>query len=626
MILKFPPLSGGTSIGLNDPGIETFEGNYAHYIVRECAQNSLDAASSSNAPVRLSFKAYSIDKDEIEFHGDLLNSLKSARDYWPNQPKAAKFFHEAIRQLDQRSTSFLRISDSGTTGVAGTDEDRDSPWNGLVKSRGVSIKEDSGSGGSFGIGKDAPLAGSACRTVLYSTKTRDGGVAFQGVTRLVTHLDGNGTETQGTGFIGNYDEESNKHSAIREELLIPVPFRRGTALTGLDIWIVGFKYPTQEWQQLFEGAALANFWPAIQLGKIEFEIGNQLVGRDSLSNLMEKWRSSHPVKNQFPFYQSIKSTERKEFQKKLETAGACTLRVLTGRELPRKIAMTRKTGMIIYPAPFRVLRMPFAGLFVCESDEGNALLKTLEPPSHDKWDESRNADDPRAKKSLQEIKHFIRESLKSLIPESTSDSFNEDLLSKYLPDEEDDELPDSSAGDDGEPDLGGSPKIDDQDAVVRPPSAAVVLVKSAAGDFGKNDGTGGGGSETPDGREGDGKNTGGKQGAAGGDPGTGGGSSSAPQKPSLKLRSWTSSSAGWDYDLVIRSSEEYSGNLLVMAMDEDGREEEVKVESAMEISTGRVYETVGNQVNNVTLPQDNPTNWRVKVGSGAKVSLRVKPA
>jgi len=50
MKLKFPPLSGGVIQGLNDAGIETFEGDYAHYVVRECAQTSLDAGASQHEP------------------------------------------------------------------------------------------------------------------------------------------------------------------------------------------------------------------------------------------------------------------------------------------------------------------------------------------------------------------------------------------------------------------------------------------------------------------------------------------------------------------------------------------------------------------------------------------------
>ncbi len=53
MRLRFPPLAGGVIQGLNDAGIETFVGDYPHFVVRECAQNSLDAAASHEKAVRM---------------------------------------------------------------------------------------------------------------------------------------------------------------------------------------------------------------------------------------------------------------------------------------------------------------------------------------------------------------------------------------------------------------------------------------------------------------------------------------------------------------------------------------------------------------------------------------------
>lgn len=66
--LYFPQLNGGVEQGLNDAGIETFEGEFQQQIVRECTQSALDArftaggqvpiglqiAASSKAPFNLS--------------------------------------------------------------------------------------------------------------------------------------------------------------------------------------------------------------------------------------------------------------------------------------------------------------------------------------------------------------------------------------------------------------------------------------------------------------------------------------------------------------------------------------------------------------------------------------------
>jgi len=51
--LYFPQLNGGVEQGLNDAGIETFEGEYQQHIVRECTQNALDARFPAGGQVRI---------------------------------------------------------------------------------------------------------------------------------------------------------------------------------------------------------------------------------------------------------------------------------------------------------------------------------------------------------------------------------------------------------------------------------------------------------------------------------------------------------------------------------------------------------------------------------------------
>lgn len=60
MRLRFPPLAGGVIQGLNDAGVETFKGNDPHFVVRECAQNSLDAAASHEKPVRMEITVHTL--------------------------------------------------------------------------------------------------------------------------------------------------------------------------------------------------------------------------------------------------------------------------------------------------------------------------------------------------------------------------------------------------------------------------------------------------------------------------------------------------------------------------------------------------------------------------------------
>jgi hypothetical protein len=215
MKLCFPPLSGGVTNGLNDAGIETFEGDYPHFVSRECGQNSLDAAAVVSAPIQIKVSRLLLKAAELPFFPDLLDTLESCEAFWHGHTKPREFFNRALKLARKDKIFVLKISDYGTTGVPGGDDDMTKAWFGLVRSRGVSIKSDEGSGGAFGIGKDAPLAASAFRTVIYSTRTLDNQVAVQGICRLATHKNDHGL-TQGTGFIGNYDKQSGEFKALRD--------------------------------------------------------------------------------------------------------------------------------------------------------------------------------------------------------------------------------------------------------------------------------------------------------------------------------------------------------------------------------------------------------------------------
>src|SRR5437016_4272724 len=99
MQLRFPPLAGGTVSGLNDAGIETFEGDFAQNIVREGGQNSLDAAVSHDGVVELSISRLALSVEELPFISQLKTVLRACRTYWHSNDKAQKFFDTALRSI-----------------------------------------------------------------------------------------------------------------------------------------------------------------------------------------------------------------------------------------------------------------------------------------------------------------------------------------------------------------------------------------------------------------------------------------------------------------------------------------------------------------------------------------------
>ena len=110
------------------------------------------------------------------------------------------------------------------------------------------------------------------------------------------------------------------------------------------------------------------------------------------------------------------------------------------RGLPKRLAMVRKTGMVIYQPHFRAL-VPYCGVFLCRNEAGNRLLRDMEPPRHDDWDPNhpeKNAN----RKTFSEFTSFIRDCIQKLAPADNDKVLAIPDLSQYLPD--DDESPEES--------------------------------------------------------------------------------------------------------------------------------------------------------------------------------------
>lgn len=610
MKLQFPPLSGGTVSGLNDAGIETFEGDFARNVVRECAQNSLDAVATHDGHVTVCIKRTSLEPADLPFLPALRDTLRACRDHWRLHDKAVRFFEAALTSANRPHIDALRISDFGTTGVDGSDQNSTGRWFGLVKSRGVSNQKGAESGGAFGIGKDAPLAGSAFRTVLYSTRTLDGEVAVQGVCRLVTHEGKDGELTQGTGFIGDFDAESKIYQALRDPEAIPSRFSR--AEPGLDVWILGSRHLGNDWAQPFVRSALANFWPAIANGRITFVIGDETIDASTLGATMRAERFDEHVGEAWPFYLALVDQHAKEFRRSLPTAGDCRLHLLLARrDLPKRICMVRRTGMVIESYAPRVGFLPFAGLFVCEGHEGNRLLRSLEPPRHDKWDPDRS-DGPQAATALKETKEWIRDVLKKQTPHAGEDQFNEsEVPPDLLEDAPENPITDPSA--ESEPDLGGNPKDATSPEIVKVRTRTMRKTPEP----GKK-GTSGGEDDVDDPKKGDGKSTGGRKGRQGENSGD---ASLAPKFPVLSARAFCPSDSNDSVELVLRADGDYNGNVWIEGLGDDGSAENLPLESAEIVGVGPA-EVEQSKVKNVKLTAEQAVRVRLRLKQPGKYAVR----
>lgn len=614
--LFFPPLSGGLEQGLNNAGIETFEGNIQRHIVRECTQNALDARARGSKQVQVEIQLRQIPAVQVPALSALRSAIQSARNYWCNSQKTVDFCQKAIGWTNGNSITVLEVSDYGTTGLEGGDGDRDKSWFGLVQSSGVAIKPPDAAG-AFGIGKDAPFAGSFIRTVLYSSLNQAGQAAFQGVTKLTTHTDSKGQKTQDVGFIGHVSAAEGCR-AVRDHAQIPEPFRR--TQVGTSLFIVAYRYlGSDEWTEGFVREAVENFWPAIHRGSLTFQIGNRRVDGRTLPALMSRYSSEPEFVSRFHYRAVTAAPNRIEHQTLLLHLGACRLYLVAGdATYPKTICMTRQTGMVIYEAnKFRSYR-PFAGLFICESAEGNAYLRQLEPPRHDKWDATRLDDQAEAKGVLQNVRNWINECLRELNPDDNTQEADVPELNRYLPDEEDEPLAedaDSAAKRSGEDGIVVRPisaPLSVQIVPPRPPASSQTHGPESPSD-GQEAGEGlGRGQIDPNKKE---TQSPGRHGNTSGGGATG---PNVPRAVKVLLQTRSVRSGLNTYDLIVRSANACEGRLVLTSVGEDNHEDKgLRILSVADLNSQTAI-----TLDTFSLEPGQTARLRVTIDSPVPLSLR----
>ena len=196
---------------------------------------------------------------------------------------------------------------------------------------------------------------------------------------------------------------------------------------------------------------------------------------------------------------------------------------------------------------------------MCADPNGNRLLRSLEPPRHDKWD-ARREGEPGAVIALAELKAWIRNTLKDQIPHLAEVEFNETNLPPELQEDEEPENPvPEGENSDQEPDLGGRPK---ESGPTTPTHRPIVARKKSAGKKGVLPGHG----DVIDPKKGDGKKTGGRPRR---NEGGGGGERHEP-RPAVRTRAFPINSERSEYEIIIRTDRDYTGPVLIEAVGDNG--------------------------------------------------------
>ncbi len=437
----FPKLGGGQKQGYTNSGIETFKGTeLLDNLARGICQNALDAKDKDlNIPVTVEFELTTIKKENHPFLCEYSEYLKRGKIFWQykNDKKVMQFLERAEKIIEENEIKVLSASDYNTTGLIGSDCGimESSIWSALVNSDGVSDKSD-GSGGSYGIGKNAPFACSDLSLVFYNTFAKDGKKALEGVARAATLIDEDQELTQA---IGHYRSNCN-FRPITEDIECPIRDKFARDKHGTDIIIVGcnsFIEKNNDWQNKLIQAVLHHFLLAIMEKKLIVKIENETINSETLPVLIEKYNGSNTnaILTSY-YYETLLSPEGGVIRKTIIEENDLEIYIKSKPEYKRKIAKFRCSGMLVWEHGKRTYQN-FTAVVIVRGEKLNEILRKTEPPKHNIWDSKRIEDkeeSKQAQKYINLIDNEILSSISNIYSEEISDSVDSGV-GEFLPDD-----------------------------------------------------------------------------------------------------------------------------------------------------------------------------------------------
>lgn len=449
----------GQEQGPNNATAEHFKSRDAFSsLVRESIQNSLDAYLDSSKPVKVEYAFGHLVED------DLSNSIRKIEEHVHsclNSYPESSTYQRMVEYLNQHAMdhiSYLRVSDYNTKGMDYT-PDTKCGFHSFLQSIGDSHKDGEGAGGSYGFGKAAYYELSNARTILVSTKTDKGKVAFQGCYMLCTHKMDDGKKYCSSGF---YDLGDKK--PIQDEDSIPEELRRSEC--GSDIYLLyvdADRNKLSQYQETLIKSVLINFWLSVYESKLEVTFDWEdngepevVISKETLEKLMLAYFPSMAddqgrYDNPRPYYEAVKNAVA--FDPKSEEKHDCVyfeeqnlhnkfghVRFYLKRNIgtrDRYLRM-RKPLMVIDGQNMNGQR-GISGVLVCDGIANN-YLRRAEPPAHDNWDKERvrsyknqyGSDEEKAFRAIEALTIWCRDNVKDFFASKNATETEVEGLDNYL--------------------------------------------------------------------------------------------------------------------------------------------------------------------------------------------------
>lgn len=482
-------LEGPVDNGPTNPTKGTFSSSPDIDIVREALQNSLDAQYDESKPVMVKFSFSKMRSEDFPAFFHIRNHIKATLKAYENNDRAKEKFPTMINYLSEspgseafaKDIDVLTVGDYNTKGMPYEKGMSSSPFHAFLRAIGLSVSKENGAGGSNGLGKETIYERSAIKTLLISTRTTNGGVAFQGAARLATHLDPeDGKRVSKYGFYGKVDDE-----AITVEEEIPDCFKRSEP--GTDIHIAGLiPFSRDGIRKSLVEAVLNHFWLAVYREKLVVDVDGIRIDKSTLPELLvehfpdvnDKHRITNYEKwNPRPYFNTVVNAEAKKNKTAFEEKDSELLGHVrmyldwSSDQLPKKVVFMRQPRMVIFKAS-KTSYPNFAAVFVCDHEIGNKALRCTEPPAHNDWDikqfEGSDVDRERYKKCIKEVNDYVRDVLDKYF---RSESSHNEIIIPGLAEL----LPDLEKSDEGVPGTVGSGSSDGLQ-----PSGKVAVKETAA--------------------------------------------------------------------------------------------------------------------------------------------------
>jgi|GEM_PF-3507117 len=414
----FGDLGGGMASGPNAGPTVEFRGNPSYYIAREALQNIMDAHDESSAkPAEAEFSVITIPAKNLPGYERLEEILSQCALYLREKGSidtAVEFEKGAKKISKNEPIKVLRISDYNTVGM--TKEN----WFRFADSVGFSNKQ-SGSGGSFGLGKGAYYVSSGFLSLFISSIAGVDSYIFAGKS-IVTTFEYKGKLKQNNGTYGIGDQKP-----IHDRTAIPVNFAEsfpgvfGRSKPGTDFLIPDF-IGDDNWESELVQSILRYFWLPIIMGKLIIKVQEEaIINSTTIEHLLHKhfsklpfeWGNTEPP-NPLPLYYAfLRATP---IEAELKYLGKVKLFLLPADGYPNRVALIRKPGMVVDCIKKNSMNR-YSAVFICDNEKGNPLLREMENQEHNewKWENAKTEENrDKARRAYLEMESFIKDELQKL--------------------------------------------------------------------------------------------------------------------------------------------------------------------------------------------------------------------